>query len=153
MTALEFLGQAFLMAVVTLGAWTAMADGMVLGWFRKWIERTALVKTKTKNVYTGRTMNSTDGTTAPVFPVWVRNPVASCPRCMCSFWGIVALLLFGFGVGIEFDFTPSGMLTFNDAMELVPVDEPWIRVDWSRLAQIPALILAACGIQEMLHRP
>ena len=147
MTSLEFflqaaglLAQAAIMAVVALGAWIAMGDGDILHFMRRFIEQTIPPDEPTDKA-------------KHIFPSWVRNPLAACPRCMCSVWGIVALLLLGFGVGIQLDFTPSDMMTFNDAMELVPVDEPWIRVDWSRLAQIPVLILTAVGLQEMLHRP
>lgn len=138
--ALELFVQAAIMAAVALGAWVAMGDGMILAFVRRFIEQTIPPDEPTDKA-------------KHVFPSWVRNPLTACPRCMCSVWGITALLLLGFGVGVQLDFTSSGMVTFNDAMELVPVDEPWIRVDWSRLAQIPVLILAACGIQEMLHRP
>lgn len=54
------------MALVPLGAWTAMGEGMVL----EWVPRVC------------RHM-----------PVWIQKPLTSCPRCMVSAWGIPAALL------------------------------------------------------------
>ena len=55
-----------LMAVVPLGAWTAMGEGMVLRWWWKAVQ---------------------------ALPVWLQKPLATCPRCMVSAWGIPAALL------------------------------------------------------------
>jgi hypothetical protein len=108
--ALDLVFQAALMAVVALGAWTAMGEGMLMERFARLVERIA--------------------------PAWIAKPISSCPRCMCSAWGITALLLCGFGVGVSWNF-----------------DLGILALDWSRIAQLPMLILAAVGIQEMLHRP
>ena len=97
MTALDFLAQSAIMAVVALGAWTAMGEGMVLSFVTRWAE---------------------------LLPKWMAKPLATCPRCMCSAWGIVALLVLGFDFGS----------TWN-------------------IVQLPVLILAAVGIQELLYRP
>jgi hypothetical protein len=105
---IELLAQAAIMAVAALGAWTAMGDGMVLRSVYVWAER---------------------------LPSWAAKPLATCPRCMCSAWGIAALLICGAGVGVSWNF-----------------DLGILALDWSRIAQIPVLILAAVGIQEMLHR-
>ena len=127
MTALELLAQAAIMAVVALGAWVAMGEGMILAPLREWAERTnapALVMPDDKSHY------------IHLWPAWIRNPLTACPRCMCSAWGIAALIICGFGVGVSWNF------------------ELYILViDWQRVAQLPVLILAAVGIQEMLHRP
>jgi hypothetical protein len=97
MTALDLLTQATIMAVVALGAWTAMGEGMVLSFVTRWAE---------------------------MLPKWMAKPIATCPRCMCSVWGIVALLALGY------DFSST----------------------WN-IVQLPVLILAAVGIQELLYRP
>ena len=97
MTALDLLTQATIMAVVALGAWTAMGEGMVLSFVTRWAE---------------------------MLPKWMAKPIATCPRCMCSIWGIAALFLLGY------DFSST----------------------WN-IVQLPVLILTAVGIQELLHRP
>ena len=107
--ALDMIAQAALMAVVALGAWTAMGEGMALRWLA-WV--------------------------AALFPAWITKPLATCPRCMCSVWGIAALIVCGFGVGVS----------WNHELHMVALD-------WARIAQIPVLIIAAVGIQELLHRP
>lgn len=56
------------MALVPLGAWVAMGEGMVLEW----------VPGVCRNM-----------------PVWIQKPLTSCPRCMVSAWGVpTALLVF-----------------------------------------------------------
>lgn len=97
MIALDLLTQATIMAVVALGAWTAMGEGMILSFVTRWAEK---------------------------LPKWMAKPIATCPRCMCSIWGIAALFLLGY------DFSST----------------------WN-VAQLSVLILAAVGIQELLHRP
>ena len=97
MIALDLLAQATIMAVVALGAWTAMGEGMVLSFVTRWAEK---------------------------LPKWMAKPLATCPRCMCSIWGIAALFLLGY------DFSST----------------------WN-IVQLPVLILAAVGIQELLYRP
>lgn len=97
MSAIIFLAQAAIMAVVALGAWTAMGEGMVLSFVTRWAEK---------------------------LPKWMAKPLATCPRCMCSIWGIAALFLLGY------DFSST----------------------WN-IVQLPVLILTAVGIQELLHRP
>ena len=97
MSTIIFLAQAAIMAVVALGAWTAMGEGMVLSFVTRWAEK---------------------------LPKWMAKPIATCPRCMCSIWGIAALFLLGY------DFSST----------------------WN-VVQLPVLILAAVGIQELLYRP
>ena len=97
MIALDLLTQATIMAVVALGAWTAMGEGMILSFVTRWAEK---------------------------LPKWMAKPLATCPRCMCSIWGIAALFLLGY------DFSST----------------------WN-IVQLPVLILTAVGIQELLHRP
>lgn len=109
MTALDLLAQAAIMAVVALGAWTAMGDGMVLQWWTKFVEK-----------YTSK---------------FIAKPLATCPRCMCSAWGLAALLALGFDLGFTWNIG-EGMA-----------------IDWHRVAQLPVLILAAVGIQELFYRP
>lgn len=121
--ALDLIAQAALMAVVALGAWTAMGEGMALRWLA-WV--------------------------AALFPPWITKPLATCPRCMCSVWGIAALIVCGYGIGVDFNIL-GAQVTINDVGDFVP--RPAVAIDWPRLAQIPALILAAIGIQELLHRP
>jgi hypothetical protein len=55
------------MALVPLGAWVAMGEGMVLEWWAKFI-------------------------TTKVPPFWAK-PLATCARCMVSAWGIPAAFL------------------------------------------------------------
>jgi hypothetical protein len=80
------------MAVVPLGAWVAMGEGMVLDWWAK------LVST---------------------LPTFLQKPLATCPRCMVSAWGI-----------------PAALFTFPDL-------NLWL---------LPVYLLAACGLQEAIHR-
>ena len=112
-----FLSQATIMAVVALGAWTAMGEGMILSFVTRWAEK---------------------------LPKWMAKPIATCPRCMCSVWGLTALLALGFDLGF----------TWNIGVWVAA--ESWdagLAVDWHRVAQLPVLILAAVGIQELLYRP
>jgi hypothetical protein len=97
MIAIDLLAQAAIMAAVALGAWTAMGEGMVLSFVTRWAE---------------------------MLPKWMAKPLATCPRCMCSAWGIAALFLLGY------DFSST----------------------WN-IVQLPVLILTAVGIQELLYRP
>jgi hypothetical protein len=55
------------MALVPLGAWIAMGDGMVLEWWSRFVSDS--------------------------FLPWFAKPLATCPRCMVSAWGIPAALL------------------------------------------------------------
>lgn len=106
--AVDLLFQACFMAVVALGAWVAMGDGMALAWLGRFVARMGL------------------GALA--------MPLATCPRCMVSVWGLGTLLLSGTGIGVG-------------------IADGGLWLDPERLAQLPVLILAACGIQEILHRP
>lgn len=120
---IELLAQAAFMAVVALGAWTAMGDGMVLNRIARFANR---------------------------IPSWIRNPLASCPRCMCSLWGIASLLICGIDIGIDVNlFGPQ--VTLDALGDFVAA--PPVSFHWPRLIEIPVLILAAVGIQEMLHKP
>lgn len=118
---LDILAQVALMACVALGAWTAMAEGMVLNFVARIANR---------------------------MPPWLAMPLATCPRCMCSIWGVAALIVCGYGVGIDLNLFHRVALDHNSDL----VSLPLIAVDWPRLAQVPVLIIAACGVQEMLHR-
>lgn len=53
------------MALVPMGAWVAMGDGMVLEWL---------------------------SVAMRVLPEWGQKPLSTCPRCMCSAWGIPAAM-------------------------------------------------------------
>jgi hypothetical protein len=55
------------MALAPLGAWVAMGEGMVLEWWAKLAQK-------------------------HLDDFWSK-PLATCPRCMCSAWGIPAALL------------------------------------------------------------
>lgn len=123
MHAIELLAQATIMAVVALGAWAAMGEGMALSGVAR---------------------------IAGKLPSWLSMPLATCPRCMVSVWGITALIVCGVDLGVSLNLS-GHMLRFDEAMNLQPV--PPIELNWSRLAQLPVLILAACGLQEMFHRP
>ena len=58
-----------LIALVALGAHRAMGEGMILAWWYDWWAKR---------------------------PAWIAKPMATCPRCMVSAWGIpAALLTFG----------------------------------------------------------
>lgn len=63
---MDHLAIVAVMALVPLGAWVAMGEGMALHWLYKIIER---------------------------LPKWVNKPLGTCPRCMCSAWGIPAALV------------------------------------------------------------
>ena len=120
--AIELLAQAALMAMIALGAWTAMGDGMILNFVARFADK---------------------------MPAWIAKPLATCPRCMCSIWGITALLVFGLDVGIDTNlFGPQ--VTIDALGDFVPV--PPVSFHLPRLVEIPALIIAAVGIQEILHR-
>jgi hypothetical protein len=54
------------MALAPLGAWVAMGEGMVLEWWAKMLSN---------------------------LPTLLQKPLATCPRCMVSAWGIPAALL------------------------------------------------------------
>ena len=69
MSTIIFLAQAAIMAVVALGAWTAMGEGMVLSFVTRWAEK---------------------------LPKWMAKPLATCPRCMCTIWGSAALFRLGY---------------------------------------------------------
>lgn len=148
MIALELFVQACIMAAVAMGAWVAMADGMVLAPFRKIIE----LEIKWQTLPTEREQLEAVRKKF-VLPVWIRNPLASCPRCMCSVWGIAALLICGFSTGIDINFVrETGMMKFTPSLDLVPARLPFIAVDWARLAQMPVLVLMAVGIQDLVQR-
>jgi hypothetical protein len=134
MMALNLMAQAAIMAVVALGAWTAMGDGMILGWWSKFWSHTTTTRESYIDVNGSEVV--VKQVTTPRFPHWLSSPLATCPRCMCSAWGITALLVCGFGVGISWNFELSMLSLY-----------------WPRIAQIPVLILAAVGVQEMLHKP
>jgi hypothetical protein len=55
-----------IVALAPLGAWVAMGEGMVLHGLSKWAEK---------------------------LPAFIAKPIATCPRCMCSVWGIPCVLL------------------------------------------------------------
>jgi hypothetical protein len=99
------------MALVPLGAWVAMGQGMVLEWWAKFWGRMR------EENYPGWN-EELDGRTN-VFPAWIRKPIYECPRCMVSAWGI-----------------PAALLTFPDL-------NLWL---------LPVYLLAACGLQEAIHR-
>jgi hypothetical protein len=80
-------------ALVPLGAWIAMGEGMVLEWWSRFVSDN--------------------------FLTWFAKPLATCPRCMVSAWGI-----------------PAALLTFPDL-------NLWL---------LPVYLLAACGLQEAIHR-
>ena len=119
---IELLGHAVVMAAFALGMWVAIGPGMIFGVFSRLADRLS---------------------------PWIAKPLATCPRCMCSFWGIVALLLLGADVGIETNL--SGHRLISDGFGKFVV-APMISIAWERLLEVPALIVLAVGIQELLHR-
>jgi len=110
------------MALVPLGAWVAMGEGMVLErWAKFWAWLPdAICKKDFVPSFTAMWM-------IVYFPLretanllrWLRKPMAECARCMVSAWGI-----------------PAALLTFPDL-------NPWL---------LPIYILAAVGLQEAIHR-
>ena len=96
----DVLTHAALIAAVSLGAWTAMGEGMVLAFIPRLLAWARV-------------------------PAWVRAPLCDCPRCTVSVWG--AATLFALGAW------PSGPLM--------------------GLPEFIVTIIAATGIQEMIHRP
>lgn len=54
-------------ALVPVGAWVAMGEGMLLHPFAQWVQRT--------------------------LPPKLHKPLATCPRCMVSGWGLPVLFL------------------------------------------------------------
>jgi hypothetical protein len=105
------------MALVPLGAWMAMGEGMILElWSKLWTATTT-----TRHFYTnaeGIDVVVKEETTND-YPLWLQKPLATCPRCMVSAWGI-----------------PAALLTFPDL-------NLWL---------LPVYLLAACGLQEAIHR-
>jgi hypothetical protein len=114
--------QATLMAVFALGLWVAMGSGMIFAAFGRLAER---------------------------LPSWMAKPLASCPRCMCGMWGIAALFLFGFDLGVDLAlFGPEIMV--DPSGNFVPV--PLISFSFARIAEVLALVVAAVGVQEILQK-
>jgi hypothetical protein len=106
------------MALVPLGAWIAMGDGMVLEWWAKLVTKTRTVITPHGRDARGRWVKASKKQ-VPIIPAFWAKPLATCPRCMVSAWGI-----------------PAALLTFPDL-------NPWL---------LPVYLLAACGLQEAVHR-
>lgn len=104
------------MALVPIGAWVAMGEGMVLEWWAQWWTGPRKLTEVEEHI---RHMER-DGSPLPSrFPTWLQKPLATCPRCMVSAWG-----------------TPAALLLFPDL-------NLWL---------LPVYMLAACGLQEMMHR-
>ena len=81
------------MALVPLGAFVAMGEGRVLEWWAKFWARTGkAMVTRTGEDEQGAWMEH-EYVQVHVFPSWLRKPLAACPRCMVSAWGIPAALL------------------------------------------------------------
>jgi hypothetical protein len=110
------------MALVPLGAWVAMGEGMVLEWWSKfwaWLPDAIMPK--------GFDPSWTAFWMVAYLPLreftnllrWLSKPFATCPRCMCSIWGI-----------------PAALLAFPDL-------NLWL---------LPVYLLAAVGLQEAIHR-
>jgi hypothetical protein len=79
------------MALAPLGAWVAMGEGMVLEWWAKfWSDNTTVTESYLDENGTEITVKET---ITPDFPYWLSKPLATCPRCMVSAWGIPAALL------------------------------------------------------------
>ena len=58
------------MALVPLGIWVATGEGMVMEWMHKLVSR---------------------------LPPMLAKPLATCPRCMVTGWGVPAVLLLNAG--------------------------------------------------------
>lgn len=56
------------MAMASLGVWTAMGEGMILEPLKKRYDN---------------------------LPNWARKPLSTCPRCMVSTWGTTAVVCLG----------------------------------------------------------
>jgi len=107
------------MALVPLGAWIAMGEGMVLEWWSKfWGMTTRIVGGDARREFYD-SVNGSQSDRVHIISAWLRKPLAECPRCMVSAWGI-----------------PAALLTFPDI-------NLWL---------LPVYILAACGLQEAIHR-
>jgi hypothetical protein len=82
------------MALVPLGIWVAMGEGMVLEWWSKWWTRTKYVKgMKDKR---GRFLAKSK-CMVQVMPQRLQKPFATCTRCMVTGWGVPAVLLLNAG--------------------------------------------------------
>jgi hypothetical protein len=111
---MEHLEIIAVMALVPLGAFVAMGEGMVLDWWYKWLSDGVTIQEHVTE--TGELVKDEF---VPNIPTWISKPLATCPRCMVSAWGI-----------------PAALLTFPDL-------NLWL---------LPVYLLAACGLQEAVHR-
>jgi hypothetical protein len=80
------------MALVPLGAWTAMGEGMVMEWWYRLVTKTRTVITPPGRDARGRWVKASKKQ-VPIIPVFWAKPLATCSRCMVSAWGIPAALL------------------------------------------------------------
>jgi hypothetical protein len=64
---MEHLVIIAVMALVPMGAWLAMSEGMVLGWMYNFLDW--------------------------LLPPILAKPLVTCKRCMCSAWGIPSAFL------------------------------------------------------------
>jgi hypothetical protein len=67
---MEHLINIAVMALVPLGIWVAMGEGMVLQWLHKMVSK---------------------------LPPMLSKPLATCARCMVTGWGVPAVLLLNAG--------------------------------------------------------
>jgi uncharacterized membrane protein len=70
------------MALVPLGIWVAMGQGMVLEWWHKWVSNT-----KSHELFGGLFL----------WPAFLQKPFATCARCMVTGWGVPAVFLLNSG--------------------------------------------------------
>jgi hypothetical protein len=124
---MQHLEMIAIMALVPMGAWVAMGEGMILGWIPKLLNRGYRItkpKRPTLDEYHAMTSEEQDKAFADRgivirIPDWMKKPLIACPRCMVSVWGIPAVYALGYA--------PEGWL-------------------------LPVYLLAACGLQELLQR-
>lgn len=86
---MEHLEVILVMALVPLGAWVAMGEGMVLEWWVQWWTGPRKLTEVEEHI---RYMDNDNSPLPLRFPPWITKPLAECPRCMVSAWGIPAVL-------------------------------------------------------------
>jgi hypothetical protein len=91
---MEHLINIAVMALVPLGIWVAMGEGMVLEWLHKWWTRPRKLSEAEEHI---RHMEGDESPLPSRFPPWIQKPLATCARCMVTGWGVPAVLLLNAG--------------------------------------------------------
>src|SRR5690606_6599674 len=127
MSSVDFVCAVIIAACASIGVWTAFGEGMIFARIGRALE-------------------------THIHPT-LAKPIATCPRCMVSVWGTVALVVVGYHFGVDLNLDPESRVYIDgDLLTGVRKVKPIIQVDWSELVKLPLVLLCATGLQEMLHR-